>query len=65
MRYINLIHDNAEKSNLHQRCFGKATDYGIDESLCEAGLEAFNEAMSLASNETITTRVEILSVAAY
>jgi hypothetical protein len=66
LRYINLIHDNAEKRNLHQRCMGgKAVDYGIDESIGKAGLEAFKEAMSLADNETIRMRVEKLSICAY
>ena len=65
LRYINLIHDNAEKRNLHYGCFGKAADYGIDESISNAGLEAFKEAMSLADNETIHARVEKLSIGAY
>jgi hypothetical protein len=64
-RYINLIHDNAEQRNLHHGCFGKAADYGIDESISKAGLETFKEAMSLADNETIRMRVEKLSICAY
>ena len=64
-KYINLIHDNAHKRNLHERCFGKASGYGIDGSIISAGLDAFAEAMSLADNETVRMRVEKLSICSY
>ena len=64
-KYINLVHDSAEQSGLHKNCFGKASDYGIDETLARAGLNAFAEAGQLAKDGTVKQRVEKASVSAY
>jgi hypothetical protein len=63
-RYIDLIHDNAEARGLHRNCFGRAADYGIDEQITEAGLDAFEEALSLARSSEVRARVEKESVCA-
>ena len=64
-RFISLVHDRAEASGLHQGCFGRAKDYGLDESVARAGLEAFDEAMELAEGEAVRLRVEKASMIAY
>ncbi len=64
-RFINLTHENALASGLHPNCFGKAKDYAIDETITQTSLDAFAEAMKLAENETVRTRVEKASICAY
>jgi hypothetical protein len=50
---------------LHPNCFGRAKDYAIDETIVQAGLDAFAEAMELAENNTVRARVEKASICAY
>jgi len=64
-RFINLVHDTAEASGRHKNCFGRLSDYGLDESIAEAGLKAFAEALALAGSEEVRRRVEKASVCAY
>ncbi|TET97852.1 MAG: DUF4838 domain-containing protein [Anaerolineales bacterium] len=64
-RFINLTHENALASGLHPNCFGKAKDYAIDETIAQAGLDAFAEAMKLAENDTVRARVEKASICTY
>ncbi len=64
-RFIDLVHDRAEASGKHQNCFGKEADYGLDESLAQAGVEAFTEALRLAENDAVRARVEKASICAY
>ncbi len=64
-RFINLTHENAIASGLHQNCFGRAKDYAIDENITQVGFEAFSEAMQLAENDTIRARVEKASICVY
>ena len=63
--FITLVHDTAEQSGLHENCFGSAKDYGIDENLAQAGIEAYTEALQLAESDVVRQRVEKASVAAY
>lgn len=64
-RFIELLHDTAEQSGLHKNCFGRASNYGIDESLAQAGLDAFAEATRLAADDEVRQRVAKASVSAY
>ena len=64
-RFINQVHDSAEQSGLHKNCFGNAGDYGIDEALAQAGLEAFAEALQLTNDDTLRQRVEKASISAH
>ena len=64
-RFIQLIHDNAEQQGLQRNCFGKAADYGVDETVAQAGLEAFAEAKALAGNDALRRRVDKASICAY
>ena len=64
-RFIELVHDHAEASGVHPGCFGEAKDYAIDESVVQAGLEAFDQALKLAENDAVRQRVEKASICAY
>ena len=64
-RFINLVHDSAEQSGLHKNCFGNASDYGFDETLAQAGLDAFAEAVHLTNDDTVRQRVKKASISAY
>ena len=64
-RFINLTHEHALASGLHPNCFGRAKDYAVDESIAQAGLDAFAEAMELSENDAIRARVEKASICAY
>jgi hypothetical protein len=63
-RFINRVHDNAEARGLHHHCFGRAADYGIDEEIARSGLEACEEALSLAASDEVRARVEKASIPA-
>lgn len=62
-KYLKLIQDAA--GNRHADCFGKAADYGSNESVARAGLEAFAQALRLADDDVIRHRVEKASICAY
>jgi hypothetical protein len=64
-RFINLTHEHALASGLHPNCFGRAKDYAVDETIAQAGLGAFAEAMELAENDAVRARVEKASICAY
>jgi len=64
-RFINLVHDNAVKKGCTKNCFATGADYGIDDAVAQAGLQAFAEAMDLADSDEIRRRVEQASLCAY
>jgi hypothetical protein len=64
-RFINLVHDNAAAKGLHHNCFGRGADYGVDEQIAQAGLDAFAEALRLADSDEMRARVEKASICAY
>ncbi len=63
--FIKRVHDRAEASGKHHNCFGRLSDYGLDQTDAQAGLDAFAKALSLADTDTIRSRVERASVCAY
>ena len=63
-RFISLVHDNAEARGLHRNCFGRAADYGVDERITQAGLDAYEEALSLAKSSEVRARIEKASLSA-
>ena len=64
-RFVRRVHDKAEASGRHHNCFGRLSDYGLDESDARAGLDAFAEALALANTDAIRARVEKASICAY
>ena len=67
LAFINYMQQKAKASGAHCRCVGGTLEeFGLGDSAVGAkGLEAFDEAMRLAENETIRTRVEKMSICAY
>ncbi len=63
--FINHVHDKADASGRHHNCFGRLSDYGLDESDAQAGLDAFAKALSLAPSDEVRSRVERASICAY
>ncbi|NLW51409.1 MAG: DUF4838 domain-containing protein [Candidatus Brocadiaceae bacterium] len=63
-RFIDLVHDNASARGVHHHCFGRAADYGIDGTIAQAGLDAFDEALALACSDEVRARVEKASIPA-
>ena len=64
-RFINMYHDHCEQKGVHRNCFGRATDYAIDETIAAAAMDALAEALTLAENEAVKSRVEKASICAY
>jgi hypothetical protein len=65
-RYIELIHDTAEKSGLHRNCFaGSAKDYGLTDEVAGRALALFKDAREAAESPEIAARVDKASIAAY
>ena len=64
-RFLDRLCDNARAKGCDQRCFALPREYGIDEALGQAALEAIQEASALAETDTIRTRVEQASIWAY
>jgi hypothetical protein len=63
--FIHRVHDKAGASGQHHNCFGRLTDYGLDGTDAQAGLDAFARALELADSDAIRARVEKASVCAY
>lgn len=63
--FIHLVHDNAVKLGCTKNCFATGADYGIDDEIAHAGLQAFRKATRLADCDAVRTRVEKASICAY
>lgn len=63
--YIHFYHDHAEAMGVHPNCFGSGKDHAVDQAVAQASLKAFGQAMGLAENDTVRTRVEKASIGAY
>ena len=46
-------------------CFARLSDYGLDTTDAQAGLDAFAEAIRLADTDTVRAHVERASICAY
>jgi hypothetical protein len=62
-RYIDLLHANAQKREIHHHCFGTARDYGVDEAIMRRGLALLEEALQKAKTDEVRRRVEKASIA--
>ena len=63
--YLQRTHERAEASGRHHNCFGQLTDYGLDETDAQAGLDAFAQALELAPDQEMRDRVERASICVY
>jgi len=64
-RFIDLVHDTAEGSGKHRHCHAASAEYGLSAGIGRQGLAMFDEAMKLAENDEIRTRVEKASICAH
>jgi hypothetical protein len=64
-QWMAQMESHIRANKIHQGQDNSAGSYGIDESIAQAGLKAFAQAMKLADNETVRLRVEKLSICAY
>ncbi|MBN2559371.1 MAG: DUF4838 domain-containing protein [Phycisphaerae bacterium] len=64
-RFIHQVEQQSRASGQHPSCFGSAAEFGFDEKLAQAGLDAFGQAMRLTDDEAVRSRVEKASVCAY
>jgi hypothetical protein len=65
MDYIEMLHDNAEKSGLHPGCFPSPADVGLRPEISRKAFDYFEQALNLADDETVRARVEKASICAY
>ncbi|MYF99142.1 hypothetical protein F4212_08400 [Candidatus Poribacteria bacterium] len=65
MEYITFLHDNVEERNLHPRCFPSPEDVGLDAESSQRVFDYFQEALALADNSEVQSRVEKASIPAY
>ncbi len=65
LKYITFLHDNVEERNLHPRCFPSPEDVGLDAESSQRVFDYFQEALALAENSEVQTRVEKASIPAY
>ena len=63
--YLERIHDRSQASGLHQPCFARLGEYGLDASDAQAGLAAFAQAEALAPDPEVARRVRKASISAY
>ncbi len=61
-RFLDLLCDNARAKGADAACFAYARNYGIDEAMGRAALEAMEEAAALAESDVIRARVEKASI---
>jgi hypothetical protein len=62
--YLDRLHASALAKHLHQNCFGRDQDYGIDQVLVQYWLDQFARALELAETEAVRRRVEKASLCA-
>jgi hypothetical protein len=65
LNYINMLHDNAEKSGVHPGCFPKPEEIGLRPEIARKAFSYFDKALELAPDETVRARVEKASICAY
>lgn len=63
--YIDLVHDNAEASGVHPSCYVLPEEVGLNESISRRALALFDQALTLAPDDRIQSRVEKAAICAY
>jgi len=63
--YINMFHDNAEKTGLNPGTFPSPVDVGLNPEMSRKIMDYFNKALALADDDVVKARVEKASICAY
>lgn len=61
-RYLDLFYDHAEAKGIDKNCFGHASDFGVDDTVIQAGLDAYDEAVRLAESDEIRDRLDMVKL---
>ncbi len=65
LAYLHFLHENAETRGLHPRCFANApVELGLDQAAAQRIAGYFQQALALAPDDTIRSRVEKASIPA-
>lgn len=64
-QFINMYHDHCAARKIHRNCFGRGADYAIDDTIAQAALAAFSDALALAGSDVVKARVDKASICAY
>ncbi|MCC6698246.1 MAG: DUF4838 domain-containing protein [Candidatus Hydrogenedentes bacterium] len=65
LEYLKLVHDNAEVHGIHPNCGASPVELGLTPEGVEKGFDLFQQALALAPNDTVRTRVEMASIPTY
>ncbi len=63
--YLTYLHDEADAKGVHPECFPTALESGLDQDLALKAMAWFKEAMELAPDDVVRSRVEKASLCAY
>ncbi|MBT4496278.1 MAG: DUF4838 domain-containing protein [Gemmatimonadetes bacterium] len=63
--YLEMLHDNAEARGVHPNCFPSAEEAGLDAAVAKRSADYFAQALELATDDAIRSRVEKASICAY
>ncbi len=65
LRYLTMIHDEAEEKGIHPGCFASPRELGLTPDYVAKIYDYFQEALSETENKVVRERVEKVSIAAY
>ena len=65
LEYLTLLHDNVDKKNLKARFNAKPYEVGLDADISEYIFNQYQEALKLADDDMVKSRVEKASLCAY
>jgi len=65
LEYLKLVHENAEAHGIHPNCGASPVELGLTPEGVEKGFDLFQQALALAPNDTVRTRVEMASIPTY
>lgn len=63
--YAKMLHDNAERSGQHPRCFPTPEQVGLRPKVSKRAFEYFKKALARADDDAVRARVEKASICAY
>jgi len=65
LKYLNYLHDMADKKGVHPECFPTALESGLDQEVALKAMAWFEKAMDRAPDDVVRNRVEKASLCAY
>ncbi len=64
-RYLDLRVERYAAANLDQYCNGNAKSFGIDDKMVQAGLDAYEQALTLADDDAVRQRLDLFKLWVY